>query len=130
MHTGRPERLDPLGEVEIGFPQWVNRIGAVSNALLLVACAVFVLHRLFGERARVQHRAAHRPRPGPAARLLRRPARGTALRAAPARPDRGPPGGGRGQARTLGTAGRSGRRPAVHGAERGRGGHRTGHGAA
>jgi hypothetical protein len=53
IHTGRPERLDPLGEVEIGFPQWVNQIGTASNALLLASLAVFFLHRLFGERARV-----------------------------------------------------------------------------
>ncbi|MFF7277776.1 hypothetical protein [Streptomyces griseorubiginosus] len=52
VREGRPERLDPLGEVVIGFPAWVNRITSVSNALLLALCAVFVLHRLLSARAR------------------------------------------------------------------------------
>ncbi|MEV0219657.1 O-antigen ligase family protein [Streptomyces sp. NPDC050704] len=53
IHTGRPERLDPLGEVVIGFPQWVNRIGTAANGILLSACVAFVLHRLLSARARI-----------------------------------------------------------------------------
>ncbi|MFI9828599.1 O-antigen ligase family protein [Streptomyces sp. NPDC051913] len=51
LHTGRPQRLDPLGEVVIGFPQWVNALGVAANGLLVVACGVFLLHRLLVARA-------------------------------------------------------------------------------
>ncbi|MET7456766.1 O-antigen ligase family protein [Streptomyces sp. NPDC005574] len=53
LRAGRVQRLDPLGEVEIGFPQWVNRIGTVSNAVLLLACVAFVVHRVLFARVRV-----------------------------------------------------------------------------
>ncbi|MEU5320356.1 O-antigen ligase family protein [Streptomyces sp. NPDC021056] len=53
IRAGRPERLDPLGEVVIGFPQWVNQIGTVTNGILLAGCVAFVLHRLFSVGARI-----------------------------------------------------------------------------
>ncbi|MES5818009.1 O-antigen ligase family protein [Streptomyces sp. RG80] len=53
LHTGRPQRLDPLGEVVIGFPRWVHLMGLAANGLLLVVCGVFFLHRLLVGRARV-----------------------------------------------------------------------------
>ncbi|MFI9766636.1 O-antigen ligase family protein [Streptomyces sp. NPDC052415] len=53
IHSGRSERLDVLGDVVIGFPPWVNRIGTVSNAVLLAACCYFVGHRLLTARARI-----------------------------------------------------------------------------
>ncbi|MFJ3669982.1 O-antigen ligase family protein [Streptomyces sp. NPDC090106] len=51
LRSGRPERLDPLGEVVIGFPGWVNVLGVVANGLLLVGCGLFVLHRFLAGRA-------------------------------------------------------------------------------
>ncbi len=51
MSTGRPERLDPLGDVVIGFPQWVDQLGRLTSGLLLVGCAAFVFYRLFVARA-------------------------------------------------------------------------------
>lgn len=51
IHTGRPQRLDPLGDVVIGFPQWVDRIGTVTGGLILVGSAVFLFHRLLFARA-------------------------------------------------------------------------------
>ncbi|MET7484933.1 O-antigen ligase family protein [Streptomyces sp. NPDC005538] len=53
MHAGRTEQFDPSGEVVIGFPGWVTRIGAVSNGVLLAGCALFVLQRLLFARARI-----------------------------------------------------------------------------
>ncbi|MER7571258.1 O-antigen ligase family protein [Streptomyces sp. NPDC126514] len=53
IHSGRSERLDVLGDVVIGFPPWVNRIGTVSNTLLLAMCCLFVGHRLLAARARI-----------------------------------------------------------------------------
>lgn len=53
IHEGRPERLDPLGEAVIGFPQWVNQIGTVTNGILLTACVAFILHRLLSTGARI-----------------------------------------------------------------------------
>ncbi|MFE7856664.1 hypothetical protein [Streptomyces sp. NPDC057403] len=52
LHSGRPQLLDPLGEVVIGFPQWVNRIGTVANAVLFAACAVFAFLRVVSGRVR------------------------------------------------------------------------------
>ncbi|MFC8671864.1 MULTISPECIES: hypothetical protein [Streptomyces] len=51
VREGRPERLDPLGEVVIGFPSWVNRIGVATNGVLLLLCAVFVVHQVLSSRA-------------------------------------------------------------------------------
>jgi hypothetical protein len=51
--AGRRERLDPLGDAVIGFPEWVNRLGTVSNGVLFLGCVVFVVHRLLIARARV-----------------------------------------------------------------------------
>jgi hypothetical protein len=53
VHAGRPERLDPMGEAVIGFPGWVNQVGTVANAILLIGCVAFVFHRLFSARARI-----------------------------------------------------------------------------
>ncbi|MCL6738326.1 O-antigen ligase family protein [Streptomyces neyagawaensis] len=53
MNSGRPERLDPLGEVVTGFPQWVNQIGSVANTIMLAGCVAFVLHRLLSAHARI-----------------------------------------------------------------------------
>lgn len=53
IRSGRPERLDPLGEAVIGFPQWVNQIGTVTNGVLLAGCVAFVLHRLLSAGARI-----------------------------------------------------------------------------
>ncbi|MFF3615428.1 O-antigen ligase family protein [Streptomyces sp. NPDC002580] len=54
VHMGRPERLDSLGDTVIGLPDWVNRIGSVTNGLLLAACLAFFLHRLLLARAQVR----------------------------------------------------------------------------
>lgn len=53
MRAGRPERLDPLGEAVIGFPQWVNQIGTVTNGILLAGCVAFIFHRLLSVGARI-----------------------------------------------------------------------------
>ncbi|WP_371667389.1 O-antigen ligase family protein [Streptomyces sp. NBC_00289] len=53
FRSGRTQRLDPVGEVEIGFPTWVNRLGTVTNGILLVICVAFVVHRLLFARARI-----------------------------------------------------------------------------
>jgi len=53
LHTGRPQRLDPLGEAVIGFPQWVHLVGTAANGLLVAVCGVFFLHRLLADRARI-----------------------------------------------------------------------------
>ncbi|MBC2900029.1 O-antigen ligase family protein [Streptomyces cupreus] len=51
--AGRRERLGPLGDVVIGFPEWVNRVGTVSNGVLLAGSVIFVGHRLLIARARI-----------------------------------------------------------------------------
>ncbi|KUN23374.1 hypothetical protein AQJ23_25465 [Streptomyces antibioticus] len=53
LRTGRPQRLDPLGEVVIGFPGWVLLVGIAANGLLVVVCGVFFLHRLLARRAHI-----------------------------------------------------------------------------
>ncbi|MDQ1050179.1 hypothetical protein QFZ76_008415 [Streptomyces sp. V4I2] len=53
LHTGSRVRIDALREVEIGFPQWVNQIGTVTNGVLLAGCVLFLLYRLLIARARI-----------------------------------------------------------------------------
>ncbi|MDQ0597442.1 hypothetical protein QF037_001787 [Streptomyces canus] len=53
LHTGSRVRIDSLREVEIGFPQWVNQIGTVTNGVLLAGCVLFLLYRLLIARARI-----------------------------------------------------------------------------
>ncbi|MEU1852539.1 O-antigen ligase family protein [Streptomyces sp. NPDC019990] len=50
---GRAEPLDPLGDAVIGFPDWVNRIGFVTNGLILLVCVLFVVGRLAIARPRI-----------------------------------------------------------------------------
>ncbi|MFJ6526679.1 O-antigen ligase family protein [Streptomyces longwoodensis] len=53
LRGGRSEQVDAFGDVEIGFPGWVDRVGTVANGLLLVVCLAFVVHRLLLRRPRV-----------------------------------------------------------------------------
>ncbi|MDX3451816.1 hypothetical protein PV396_07620 [Streptomyces sp. ME02-8801-2C] len=51
--AGRQERLDPLGDSVIGLPEWANRIGTLSNSVLLIVCVIFFGYRLLIARARI-----------------------------------------------------------------------------